>query len=153
VQQSARYLARAALRAPEAPVRVGQPHEIALAEGDQRLEVTLPSGPTRSEGASRIAGRHVYSFAATDEPGFYRVAAGSSAFALPRRPAADFAVNVDDRESDLARIAPARLAGITRPHTATGSKPAKRRVELWHALGAALLGLLLAEGLLASRKR
>lgn len=152
VQQSARYLARAALRAPDAPIRVGQPHEIALADGDQRLEVTLPSGAKRSEGASAIAARRLYVFTGTDEPGIYRFAAGSSAFALPRRPVADFAVNVDDRESDLARVEPARLAGIARPHGGAAGKPSKRRVELWHALGAALLGLMVAEGLLSWRR-
>jgi hypothetical protein len=152
MQQAARYLARAALRPPDAPAQVGQPHELQLADGDQRVEVTSPSKATRSFDPGRVAGRRQLGFDATDEPGFYRVAAGGSAFAVARRPAADFAVNVDQSESDLARVEPAKLAGLSRPRATPSGKPAKRRVELWHALGAALLGLLLVEGLLSTRR-
>ena len=61
-----------------------------------------------------------------------------------------FVVNVDARGSDLT---PAPATAL--PPSGTGTSAAQvddsRRIELWHALTAALLLLLLAEGLLVQR--
>lgn len=151
MQQAARYLARAALREPEPPSLVGQIHEIPLGPGDRRLEVTVPGGTAHHLEADRVAGRSRFPFAATDEPGIYAVAIGVGSAAIAPRPSASFAVNVDTAESDLLPIAAAKLAELvaTRPHHAP---PPRRRIELWHALGAALLALLFVESLLAARR-
>jgi hypothetical protein len=59
---------------------------------------------------------------------------------------------VDPSESDLAPVEPSRLAALTRPLAGEAGRAPRRRIELWHALGAALLALLFAEGLLAIRR-
>jgi len=153
VQQSTRYLARAPMREPEAPLIVGQHHDIALRDGELRVEVTQPSGRQRTFERDKIVGRKALAFDATDEPGIYRVAsAGRDGVMRPRRDAT-FVVNVDAAESDLTPIDPARLQQLA---AGGGAKIAaavpKRRVELWHTLGAALLILLLGEALLLRRK-
>ena len=153
MQQAARYLARASLDAPEPPALVGQPHDIPLGEGDSRVEVTLPSGQTRWFGEDRTLGRAALHFTDTDEPGLYHVAVGGAGGELKARPAAAFAVNVDVSESNLTRIEPAKLAALGQPSKAEAGEPPRHRIELWHGLGAALLALLLAEGLLSARLR
>jgi hypothetical protein len=154
MQQAARYLARAPLAEPEPPSLVGQRHDIPLVEGDQRVEVRLPSGRARLFDKDRVAGRRALGFGETDEPGVYRVAVAGSDGVLRPRPQATFAVNLDAAESDLERITPARLSALSTGGGASvaGQKPPKRRVELWHAVGAALLLLLFAEALLLRRK-
>jgi hypothetical protein len=154
VQQATRYLARAPMHEPEAPVSIGQRHDIALADGDLRIEVTLPSGKTRVFERDRVAGRKLLGFAETDEPGVYRVAAAGADRESPKaRPQASFVVNTDAAESDVTRLSPERLALMV--SGGAGGKTARaprRRVELWHAMGAALLLLLLGEALLLRRK-
>lgn len=154
VQQAARYLARAPMHDPEPPARVGQRHEIPLAAGDHRVEVTLPSGQTRTFENDKLAGRRTLAFVETGEPGVYRVAvAGKGQESLRPRPAATFVVNVDPAESDLQRITGERLAQLASGGTqAKGAQAPRRRVELWHALGAGLLLLLLLEAVLLRRK-
>ncbi len=153
VQQSTRYLARAPMREPEAPLLIGQHHEIALRDGDLRVEVTQPSGRQRTFDRDKVAGRKALAFDTTDEPGIYRVAvAGRDGVMRPRRDAT-FVVNVDAAESDPTPIDATRLQQLA---VGGGAKVAaaapKRRVELWHMLGAALLILLLGEALLLRRK-
>ena len=84
-------------------------------------------------------------------------APASTACSAPTRPARTherdelaFVVNVDPRGSDLT---PAPPTALPASGTGGGDAPADdtRRVELWHALAAALLLLLLAEGLLVQR--
>ncbi len=153
VQQSTRYLARAPMREPEAPRLVGQHHEIALREGELRVEVTQPSGRQRTFDRDKVLGRKALAFDSTDEPGIYRVAsAGRDGVLRPRRDAT-FVVNIDGAESDPTPIDPTRLKQLAVGGGAkvAGAAP-KRRVELWHALGAALLLLLLGEALLLRRK-
>lgn len=69
-----------------------------------------------------------------------------------RQAAQDFAVNLDPRESDPSRLAPEKRPDRIAVKTG-GAKPAKHRVELWHALSAALVLLLLVESVLALRWR
>jgi hypothetical protein len=129
---------------------VGEAHEIPLAEGDSRLEVTLPSGATRWYGEDRLAGRKTLRYGDTPEAGFYRVATARAGRTARPRPASAFAVNVDTAESDLTPVDPKRLQALIHPTGEDkGGAPPRRRVELWHALGAILLALLLVEGLLA----
>jgi hypothetical protein len=155
MQQATRYLARAPMREPEAPLIIGQHHEIALSStgGDLRVEVTQPSGRQRTFDRDKVVGRKALAFDATDEPGNYRVAAAGRDGVLRPRRDATFVVNVDAAESDPTPIDPARLKSLA---VGGGAKVAaaapKRRVELWHTLGAALLILLLGEALLLRRK-
>jgi hypothetical protein len=141
------------MREPEAPLVVGQHHEIPLRDGDLRVEVTQPSGKQRNFDRDKIAGRKALAFDATDEPGIYRVAAaGRDGVMRPRRDAT-FVVNVDPAESDPTPIDAAKLRALAAGGGAKVAQAApKRRVELWHALGAALLALLLGEALLLRRK-
>jgi hypothetical protein len=138
----------------EPPVAIGQHHDIALADGDSRVEVTLPSGKTRVFERDRVAGRKRLAFTETHEPGVYRVAiAGKGQEAVKPRPAATFVVNVDAAESDLQRVPNERLAQLTAGGAeAKNVRAPRRRVEMWHAMGAALLLLLLGEALLLRRK-
>jgi Aerotolerance regulator N-terminal/von Willebrand factor type A domain len=152
VQQATRYLARAPMHEPEPTALVGQRHELPLAAGDVRVEVTPPSGKARVFERDRVAGRRSLGFGDTDEPGLYRVAAAGADGALRARPQASFVVNVDPAESDLARIAPDRLAQLSVGAGGKSVAAPRRRVELWHAMGAGLLLLLLGEALLLRRK-
>jgi len=69
------------------------------------------------------------------------------------RPSASFAVTLDPAESDPTPLPPARVAALkTGGGASAGAHAPKRRVELWHALGAALLLLLLGEAILLRRK-
>ena len=91
-------------------------------------------------------------FEETDEPGLYRVRAARADGTVDERPDAAFAVTLDAGESD-----PARLADDKRPDRANargaGGPPPRRRLELWHALGAAAIVLVLFESLLTLRFR
>ncbi len=153
VQQATRYLARAPMREPEAPLVVGQHQEIPLHDGDLRVEVTQPSGRQRNFDRDKVVGRKALAFDATDEPGIYGVAAaGRDGVMRPRRDAT-FVVNVDAVESDPTPIDAARLKQLAAGGGARVAQAApKRRVELWHTLGAMLLVLLLGEALLLRRK-
>ena len=156
LQQAARYLSRAPMREAEPAALVGQRHEIKLHDGDSRVEVTLPSGQKRLFEGDRVKGRRLLGFTDTDEPGLYRVAAAGEGAGggLRPRPAEFFAVNVDPGESDRRRAPAARLSALSRPLYTTGDDGGRpvRRVELWHAIGAMLLLLLLGEALLLREK-
>jgi hypothetical protein len=152
VQTISRYLGRAPLRDPEPPLVVGQRHDIPLGDRDARVDVMSPSGRSHLYEHDKVAGRRALGFGDTDEPGIYKVAvAGSDGQLRPRREAS-FVVNVDAAESDPGKIAPARLVALAAGGGSRSAEPPKRRVELWHALGAGLLLLLLGEALLLRRK-
>jgi hypothetical protein len=151
VQQATRYLARAPLHEAEAALLVGQRYDIPLAAGDARAVVRLPSG--RERPYERLAGRRALGFSDTDEPGVYRVSTAGADGTLKPRPQASFVVNLDPAESDLQRVTAERLAQLRAGGGAPpGAHAPRRRVELWHAMGAALLLLLLGEALLLRRK-
>jgi len=154
MQQSARYLARAPMQDPEPPALVGQRHDVPIPEGALRVEVRLPSGKIRAFERDKVAGRRALGFSETDEPGVYRVlAAGHDGEGLRLRPEATFVINIDPAEADIRRIAPEKLAQVQAGAGARkAGKAPRRRVELWHSLGAALLLLLLGEALLLRRK-
>lgn len=153
MQQATRYLARAPMHDPEAAQTVGQRHEIPLHDGDLRVEVTQPSGKQLAFEKDKVAGRRLLGFEATDEPGIYRVAAAGRDGVMRARPDASFVIDVDAAESDPTPIDAARLRALTAGGGAASAQAVpKRRVELWHTLGAALLLLLLGEALLLRRK-
>jgi hypothetical protein len=152
MQQAARHLARSPLREPEPGGIVGRPYAIPLGRGDSRLEVRLPSGQGHLYEAGEIQGRENLVYLDTEEPGFYRVLAAATAAGQPReRPGAEFVINVDPRESDLRHVTPAKAERRVLAAATSRAQPGVRRVELWHAVAAALLLLLLGEALLVRR--
>jgi hypothetical protein len=89
-------------------------------------------------------------FGRTDRPGIYRVIGTDKTGTTHARDELAFAINVDPRGCDLT-MAPA--SALPASGTGSGRTPAdtQRRVELWHALAAAVLLLLVAEGVLVQR--
>ena len=156
LQEIARYLAGAPSGEAATAIAVGQKREIALEPDDRRVEIVPPAGESRwltPQGRSGDArARRTLTFAETNEPGFYRVRAARGDGTISDRPDAAFVVNLDARESD-----PARLPDDKRPDRAAASATAgvapRRRLELWHALGAAAIALVLLESLLTLRFR
>jgi hypothetical protein len=151
VQEAARFLAGAPSGDAAADLIVGDKREIALQGDDSRIEVVKPNGESRwlvpATHAGETRARHVVLFSETDEPGLYRVRAARSDGAVSDRPDAAFVVTLDGRESNPARLPDADRPDRARAAGAAGPVP-HRRLELWHALGAALLVLALCESLL-----
>src|SRR5215831_243519 len=156
VQEAARYLAAAPTGDITATVTVGGKREIALGSDDKRIEVVKPNCDSRWLSPPAHAGdartRHTVLFDETDEPGMYRVRAARADGTGDDRPDAAFAVTLDPSESDPARLADDKRPDRARAHGAGGPAP-RRRLELWHALGAAAIGLVLLESLLTVRFR
>jgi hypothetical protein len=149
VQQTVRHLARKHTRGGQGDHLVGS--SVLLATGDlRRLEVRGPEGIGAVFEGDRISGRSSVRFGKTDRPGIYRVIGTDQTGATRDREELAFVVNVDPRGSDLT-MAPAKA--LPESGTGGGTPPTdtRRRVELWHALAALVLLLLLAEGVLVQR--
>jgi len=149
VQQTVRHLARKQPRRVADEILVGR--GVALPTQELiRMEVRPPEGRATVFEGERIGGRSVVRFLGTDRPGLYRVTGTDVTGATRDLDELTFAVNVDTRGSDLTPADPAKL-----PPSGTGRGPAdtpgQRRVELWHAVAAGLLLLLLLESLLTLR--
>ncbi len=131
---------------------VGEPRMLAFAGDTQTLEVTRPDGSVWVGKREQAGSSRTLPYAGTDQIGLYRVRGASADGTFVRQSTQDFAVNLDPRESDPTRLAPQK-----RPDriavSAAGVRPLKHRVELWHALSAILILLLLAESILTVRRR
>lgn len=153
-QQAVRYLARKPFSRRDSQLLVGHAAALRVGPEDAVLEIHGPGGRRTTFEGNELAGRELVRFRKTDRPGVYRVRAAAKGKDSRPRPEASFAVNIDPRASDLRRADPAALA---RPKSgdapATAAGPRQRRVELWHAIAAALLGLLLFESVLAATRR
>ena len=153
VQQAMRHLARISVEGGARQVLVGQPLLLDVTPGTTRIEVRGPTTRRHIIEGEELAERKQVRFAATDRPGFYRVSwiAEQGGRAQVRKEIT-FAVNLDPRGSDLARADLAKLVG---PAAAKDAAPRatshERRVELWHAVAAALLLFLLVESVLVWR--
>jgi hypothetical protein len=149
-QQSVRHLARKhAFGGGVIDHLVGG--SVALPTADlKKLEVRGPDNIAGSFEGERLSGRTSVRFSRTDRPGVYRVVGTDLTSATRDRDELGFVVNLDPRGSDLT---PAPATALPPSGTTNPENPAddSRRVELWHALAAALLLLLIAEGLLVSR--
>jgi hypothetical protein len=150
VQQIARHLARAPLSDDDAQLLVGHTHEVPVAAGDQRIEITSPSGTKTVFDGARLANRTSVPFTSTNEVGFYSVAVTDSEGSARPRVSSNFVANLDPVGSDTRRVDLAALAASGSADPAA-PKLARRRVELWHALAAALLLVLFGEALLTRR--
>jgi len=150
VQQAVRHLARKHATFGETEHVVGG--SVALPTSDlKKLEVHGPDGLGASFEGDRLTGRASVRFTRTDRPGVYRVIGTDLTNATHDREELAFVVNLDPRGSDLT---PAPPSALPASGSGGGSNPVdddSRRVELWHALGVALLLLLLAEGVLVQR--
>jgi hypothetical protein len=143
VQQLVRYLSRVPLQAPRRSLEVGDRARIKPPPGVRQLRLVGPAGIDRVWSAARLAERHEADFLIT-EPGIHQLSAiGRDGVSHPLE-RESFAANIDPRESDLRREVFA--SGLS-----AGGVRAKRRVELWHGLGALLLFFLLCEALLVRR--
>lgn len=151
IQEAARRLAGAPARDAVAAALVGQPHTLALDPDDTRIEVTRPDGRiialTRE---SLPRGGRELTFTDTDEPGLYTVRAAGTSGSLAGRADDAFVVTLDPRESDPALLPPDKRPDRATAAASAGDAP-KRRVELWHALAAAVVFLVLGESLLTLR--
>jgi Aerotolerance regulator N-terminal/von Willebrand factor type A domain len=156
VQEAARFLAGAPASDSVSALSVGQRREITVGSEDRRVEVVKPGGQSRwltpEPRAPESHGRRTVMFAETDEPGLYGVRAARTDGTVVERRDESFVVNLDPAESD-----PARLSDDKRPDRrpeagAVGAAP-KRRLELWHGLGVAVLIFVVAESLLTLRLR
>ncbi len=149
MQQAMRHLARKHASFGETTHLVGS--SVALPSGDlKKLEVRGPDNLGAVFEGDRIAGRSTVRFGRTDRPGIYKVVGTDQTGATHERDELGFVVNLDPHGSDLT---PATAAELPVSGTGNTTTPAddSRRIELWHALAAALLLLLLAEGLLVQR--
>lgn len=155
VQEAARYLAGAPAGEATAALAVGERREIALEPDERRIEVIRPGGDSRwLMPASRPDphSRRGVVFTDTDEPGFYRVRADRADGTMADRPDASFVVDLAPGESDPARLPDDRRPDRSGGRAGAGPAP-QRRLELWHLLGAAAIGLVLMESLLTLRFR
>jgi hypothetical protein len=115
----------------------------------RRLEVR--SGETSEVfTGERIEMRRSVRFSGGEHPGIYRVIGTDRTGATRDRDELAFALNLDPRGSDLAK-APATSLPTSGVGQGGGPQSTHRRVELWHALAAALLVLLLVESILIQR--
>jgi hypothetical protein len=149
VQQIVRHLARKHVLGADGEHLVGS--SVALPTSDvKKLEVRGPDGTGAVFEGDRLANRSSVRYGKTDHPGMYRVVGTDQTGATRDRDELAFAINVDPRGSDLALAPPTAI-----PASGTGSASAPadnhRRVELWHALAAIVLLLLVAEGVLVQR--
>src|SRR5262249_52725063 len=149
MQQAVRHLARKHSAGGDSDHNVGA--GVVLPTADlKRLEIRGPDNIGAVFEGDRIAGRSTVRFGKTDRPGVYRVIGTDQTGATP---------GAEGRASpatpDPPGWAPPPAPGSARPSSGKGSADApaetSRRVELWHGIAAALLLLLLAEGLLVQR--
>jgi hypothetical protein len=151
MQESVRHLARRRVEGLTGQQIVGT--GVSLPTLDLRkLEVRGPDGAGAVFEGARIEGRRAVRFTATESPGIYRVNGTDRTGANRDRDELAFAVNLDPRGSDLSPAPPTALPP-SGTGEGTGNRPTSRRVELWHAIAAALLVLLLVESLLIQRAR
>jgi hypothetical protein len=98
----------------------------------------------------RISGRSSVRFGKTERAGIYRVVGTDQTGTTRDREELAFVVNVDPRGSNLT-LAPPEVLPTSGTGGGTQPTDTRRRVELWHALAALVLLLLLAEGVLVQR--
>jgi hypothetical protein len=168
MQEAARWLAGAPSGDAVSALLVGTVRPIPAATDDRRIEIQMPDGESRAlapeardlaaHDATDGNARHARSareaiFRETDLPGSYRVRAFRTNGAWIDRPDETFVVNLDTRESDPAVLPAERRPDRSAARAGQDGRAPIRRMELWHVLGAALIGLLLIESVLTLRVR
>jgi hypothetical protein len=153
------YAGRSTTADEEVPV--GAPYAVELPPDEPPVEVTVYGPGDAKEPAAVLAsvradGAHRALFAGTRRPGLYRVAYKVGGAAVERM----FAVNVEERESDLTRIDPAEAAGmfgagvcrtVRDPRALAGLVRREREgLPLWDYLFALALAFAVVEGFLGN---
>jgi hypothetical protein len=151
VQESVRHLARRRVEGAAGTIVVGAGASLPTMDL-RRLEVRGPEHTGAVFEGARIEGRRAVRFTDAEAPGIYRVIGTDRTGATRDRDELAFAVNLDPRGSDLTAAPPSVIPGSGNGSDGV-SRPSERRVELWHALAAALLVLLVIESLLIQRAR
>ena len=151
VQESVRFLARHRGDSAAPAILVGASQALPTLDL-KKLEVRGPDGASAAFEGARLEGRTVVRFAGAERPGVYRVIGTDPSGASRDRDELAFAANLDPRGSDLAPAPPSVLPAGRGVHGTDGKAPL-RRVELWHAVAAALLTLLLIESILIQQRR
>ena len=150
LRETLRHLVGASDDDASATLLVGEPRVLSFMGDAQALEVTRPDGSVWIARREQTGNSLVYS--STDQIGLYRARVAGPDGSFVAQDTQDFAVNLDPRESDPARLAPDK-----RPDrivaTSLGAAHPKHRIELWHALAALVIALLLVESLLSLRWR
>jgi hypothetical protein len=151
LREAARHLVGASDDEGAAASLVGEPRLLSLAGDVETVEVRRPDGSVwvgkRGQGESSLV------YAGTDQIGVYRVRGAGADGLFAAQPTQDFAVNLDPRESDPTRLTAEKRPDRVAAARAGAAKPPKHRVELWHALAALLIGIVLVESLLTLRWR
>jgi hypothetical protein len=152
LRESVRHLVGAGDDDGSATLLVGEPRLLTFSGDAQTLEVTRPDGSVWVSRREQAGSSRGVQYDGTDQIGLYRVRIAGSDGTFVAQTGQDFAVNLDPRESDPARLAPDKRPDRIAVSTA-GAKPPKHRVELWHALSAILISLILVESVLSVRWR
>jgi hypothetical protein len=157
LQQMVRYLAAKPFQGHEQQNLVGDSVSIKVAPNDARIEVDGPAGERMVLEGEKLAGRKSARLDNVDTPGIYRIQSVDKQGQVQLRPEAAFAANIDPIVSDLSRVPTDRLESQSSIGEAPGeANRHTRRIELWHAIAACLLLLLLLEsalGLYGSRAK
>ncbi|MES1208634.1 MAG: BatA domain-containing protein [Pseudomonadota bacterium] len=169
MQEAARRLAGAPSGEAVSALLVGSNREIPASSDDRRIEIRKPDGSNRAlapesrggevpasgtaEKAPAARSARTVVFHETDQPGSYHVRAFRLNGAWIDRPDETFVVNLDTRESDPAVLPPDRRPDHVGAGPGKNDHAPVRKMELWHVLGAALIGFLLLESLLTLRLR
>jgi hypothetical protein len=148
IQQMVHYLSRVAVHAPRRPIEVGTSVKVRLPESTRELRLVTPTGAERVWTQPELAAKDGAVEVPAPMPGLYRLSAAGADGVLHVLDRESFMANVNPAESDLRKASPAAEQGAGGEHRAAR---ATRRVELWHALGALLLGLILLESFLIRR--
>lgn len=151
MQESVRFLARRRADNLTPAILVGASQALPTLEL-KKLEVRGPGSSSTTFDDARLAGRTSVRYGGAERPGVYRVIGTDKTGATRERDELAFAANLDPRGSDLAPAPPSLLPASGTTGTTDG-KPPLRRVELWHAVAAALLTLLLIESILIQQRR
>ena len=146
MQQMIRYLAAKPFAGQDAENLVGNSVTIKIAPGDARIEVTGPGGSRMVLEGDKLAGRTSARLDEADTPGIYRIQSVGAKGQVQVRPESAFATNIDPIVSDMRRVESKRIESqATIGEGPDAAHRQTRRVELWHAVAAALLLLLLVE--------
>ena len=150
--ESARRLAGTSDREGSSVLTVGDRRQLALGPDETRLEVTKPDGTVWVANKPRGAAARTVAFTETDEPGPYQVKLAGPDGSLEAVAAEGFVVNLDPGESNPVKLDPKIRPDQPAAAKKTGEPPVEQ-VELWHAIAALLIALVLLESLLTLRWR
>ncbi len=129
--------------------KVGSRPTLRVRPREARLAIEAPGGDRQVLEGEELAGRQRVRLATAEEPGIYRVLAAAEGEDLARDSGRDFAAQIAPHAASLERETVASIRGAAADDA--GDRTHDRRVELWHAVAAALLILLLGEALLVWR--